>query len=280
MNVWLVKFLSACAIFILTYTVYRVCVHVFTHEESDKSRVYRVQGLLRFVFVLASLLAVLGLIAHEWLGLLISIGVIGVGVTIILQQPLLSVLGWLYITVRKPFEAGDRVKINDVKGEVLSIDLMATTLLQVNGELVSSNQPSGVLITVPNSRVLDTHVENFTSERFPWVWSEIVVQVSFESDIEFVKTLMKDTADELLGEKMEDMIEDYRSFLEHTPLEIEIGDRPSVNIHQKESWVECRLRYLTHPRKGQQTKNELYENILGRMNEHPDRVSFPVSRSR
>jgi hypothetical protein len=83
-----------------------------------------------------------------------------------------------------------------------------------------------------------------------------------------------------LGADMEDAIEQSRELLDKTPIELEVQAQPSVNIVQQESWVELRLRYLVHPKRGQRVRNPLYERILDQMNEHPDRVSFPVSRNR
>jgi len=65
-----------------------------------------------------------------------------------------------------------------------------------------------------------------------------------------------------------------------TPVELDVNERPTVNVVQRESWVELRLRYLVHPRRGTRTRNALYRTILDRFNDHPDRVAFPVSRSR
>lgn len=277
---WILTGLAVLLIIGACYLLYRMTRRWLVHGELDRSREYRITSLLRFVFALIAVGIILGLLTNEWLGLLMSVGVIGILMTVVLQTPFLSVLGWLYIMVRQPFEAGDRVKIGDVKGEVLSIDLLATSMLQVGGEFVTSNQPSGVLVTIPNANVLTSTVENHTSKKFPWIWNEISVQVAFESDIDFVQEIMIGTADELIGEQMEAMIGDYRTFLKNTPLEIEIGDRPSVNLIQRESWVECRLRYLTKPRKAQTIRNQLYEQILTKFNEHPERVKFPSTRSR
>ena len=91
---------------------------------------------------------------------------------------------------------------------------------------------------------------------------------------------MIDEADNLLGDEMARRIDEYREALSETPVELEVNDRPSVNVVQKESWVELRLRYLVHPRRGQRVKNELYDRVLDSFNEHPDRVAFPVSRNR
>jgi len=68
---------------------------------------------------------------------------------------------------KEPYNVGDRVAIEDTKGDVIAIDLFVTKLWEINGELVTSNQPSGRMITVPNSAVLSSHVFNFTWEGFP-----------------------------------------------------------------------------------------------------------------
>lgn len=53
-----------------------------------------------------------------------------------------------------------------------------------------------------------------------------------------------------------------------------------MNATQGEPWVELCVRYLTHPRRGQRVKNRPHERIVERFNDAPDRVAFPVSRSR
>jgi len=83
-----------------------------------------------------------------------------------------------------------------------------------------------------------------------------------------------------LGDEMARQVREYRDRLAETPVELDVNERPTVNITQGESWVELRLRYLVHPRRGTRVRNALYADILERFNEHPDRVKFPVSRNR
>jgi hypothetical protein len=63
-------------------------------------------------------------------------------------------------------------------------------------------------------------------------------------------------------------------------VELEVSERPSVEIVQQESWVELHLRYLVDPRRETRARNAMSEVALERMNEHPERVKFPVSRNR
>jgi hypothetical protein len=104
--------------------------------------------------------------------------------------------------------------------------------------------------------------------------------VAYETDLDFARQEMIDVADDFIGDEMAARIREYRERLAETPVELEVRDRPAVNIVQKESWVELKLRYLVHPRRGQRVRNELYERVLARFNANADRVKFPVSRNR
>lgn len=186
----------------------------------------------------------------------------------------------MYITVKQPYGVGDRVKIGDAKGDVIEVDFLVTTLLEVDGELVTSDQPSGRVVTVPNSVVLSQDVTDYGGGGSPFVWNEIRMQIAYETDLAFARQLVQEEADDLLGDEMAARIEEYREALAETPVELEVYDRPSDNVTPRESWVEFKRRYLTHLRRGQRVKNELYERVLTRFTECPDRVSFPVSRNR
>nr|WP_303647226.1 mechanosensitive ion channel family protein [Haloarchaeobius sp. FL176] len=238
------------------------------------------RNVVRFVMVVAAIVAVAGVLTDQWLGVLFSLGIVGFGVTVALQQPLTSLLGWVYILSMRPYQVGDRVRIEDAKGDVIDVDFLVTTLWEVEGDLVSSHQPSGRTVTVPNSLILSSEVFNYSRDDFPFVWSEVSMQVSYDTDLDFATQVMREVADEQLGDEMERRVGTYREQLAETPVDLQVQDRPSVNIVQRETWVELRLRFLTRPRQIQRTKNALYDGILDRFQANPDRVSFPAGRFR
>lgn len=262
------------------YGLYGLLIGALVRSMATKRRVHDVRNGLRLALGVAAAVALLGVVTEQWLGVLFSLGVVGFAITFALQQPLFSLIGWLYIMIKRPYQVGDRVRIGDAKGDVIEVDFLVTTLWEVNGELVSSNQPSGRIVTLPNSTVLSTQVYNFSWREFPYVWNEITIQVAYETDLAFAREQLVAVADEYLGDEMAANIDRYRRVLAETPVELEVRDRPSVNVVQGESWVELRLRYLVDPKEGQKTKNDLYERTLERFNEHPDRIGFPLGRNR
>ncbi|WP_226041453.1 mechanosensitive ion channel domain-containing protein [Natrinema sp. DC36] len=274
------KALLAVAVLAGTYGLYQLVRHLLVQRIANKRRAHDARNVLRFGLGAVAVIGLLGVLTEQWVGVLFSLGVVGFAITFALQQPLFSLMGWIYIMVKRPYQVGDRIRIGNAKGDVIEVDFLVTTLWEINGELVSSNQPSGRVVTLPNSTVLSSEVYNFSWDKFPYVWNEISIQLSYETDLAFARQELTDVADEYLGERMAENIARYRELLEETPVELEVRDGPSVNVVQQESWVELRLRYLVHPRRGQRVKNDLYERVLERFNEHPDRVSFPVSRNR
>ncbi len=279
-ELWILKLLYAGALLAVLYGVYRLVGGFVAGRTTSKRRQHDAWNVLRLVLGAGAVVGLLGIVTEQWIGVLFSLGVVGFAVTFALQQPLFSLIGWFYIIVKRPYGVGDRVAIEDAKGDVISVDFFVTTLWEIDGGLVSSNQPSGRVITVPNSVVLSSHVYNYSWEGFPYVWNEVGVQVAYETDLEFAVRTLREEADDLLGDEMAQRIAQYRQQLEETPVELEVQERPSVNIHQEQSWVELRLRYLVHPRRGQRVKNELYRRVLTRFNDNPDGVSFPLGRNR
>ncbi|MFD1645006.1 mechanosensitive ion channel family protein [Haloarchaeobius litoreus] len=277
---WVLKGLLALAIGSGTYGVYLLLSAGMGRLVHDRRRRHDLRNVVRLVLVIAAIIAVAGVLTDQWLGVLFSLGIVGFGVTVALQQPLTSLLGWVYILSMRPYQVGDRIRIEDAKGDVIDVDFLVTTLWEVEGDLVSSHQPSGRTVTVPNSLILTSEVFNYSRDDFPFVWSEVSMQVSYETDLDFARSVMRAVADEQLGDEMERNVATYREQLAETPVDLEVQDRPSVNVAQGETWVELRLRFLTRPRQIQRTKNALYEEILARFQANPDKVAFPVGRFR
>lgn len=274
------KGLVAIAVLAGTYGLYVLAQRVLVRPMVSKRRAHDARNVLRLVLGSIAIVGLLGVLTERWLGVLFSLGIVGFAVTFAVQQPLFSLLGWLYITIKRPYQVGDRVQIGEASGDVLEVDFLVTTLWEINGDLVTTNQPSGRVVTLPNSTVLSAEVFNDSWEELPYVWNELPVQVAYETDLEFARRELQTVAEEYLGEEMERNVARYRELLDETPVELEVHSGPTVNVSQEESWVTLRVRYLVHTRRSQRAKNELYERVLVRFNEHPNRVSFPVSRNR
>jgi small-conductance mechanosensitive channel len=222
--------LLAVGVLAATYGLYLFVSDWLYAQTASKRRRHDLRNVLRLAFGVVAVIGLLGVVTEQWLGVLFSLGVVGFAVTFALQQPLFSLIGWVYIMVNRPYQVGDRVAIEDSKGDVVEVNFLVTELWEINGELVSSNQPSGRIITLPNSVVLSSHVKNYTREEFPYVWNEVTVEVAYETNLDFARATMRQVADDFLGDEMARNIAEYRERLAETPVELEVQDRPTVNV--------------------------------------------------
>src|SRR6185436_7326687 len=176
---------------------------------------------------------------------------------------------WVYILLRRPYRVGDRIQIGEARGDVIDVSYLDTTLWECGGPFLSSDHPSGRVIKIPNRTVLDATVFNYSWPLFPYIWNEVVVQVGYDADLEFVSEAMLAAAEKHIGADMSKRVNTYKQLLAKTPLdETQVKEKPVVLFRvSANTWVEAALRYLVTPRHAGATRSALLQDILERLNE-------------
>ncbi len=224
----------------------------------------------------------LSLLFANWYTAVVSLGLISLVLGFALQTPITSFIGWIYILVKVPYRVGDRIRIGEASGDVIDVSYLDTTLWEFGGEHLSTDHPSGRIIKFPNSTVLSAAVFNYSWALFPYVWSDIKFQIAYQSDLEFVARVMREAAQEEVGEEMMERVGTYRELLQQTPVdELEVQERPVVVFRVGENtWIEAIVRYLVEPRQAGPVKTRLIKKMLERLNAEPERVMFPKGEMR
>ena len=218
--------------------------------------------LRKNVVYIVSILMILA-IAFLWMqnlnSLTIFISVIGAGLALALQEVILCVAGWFLILARRPFEVGDRIELGGVKGDIIDIRIFHTSLLEI-GNWVHGDQSTGRIVNVPNSAVFKKENYNY-SRGFEFIWNEISVLVTFESDWKKAEKIMLSHADKdakemegVMKRKIDAMAKHYMIYYEKLT--------PIIYTNIKESGVELTLRYLTEARRRRATHDALSRDIL------------------
>lgn len=224
----------------------------------------------------------LSVLFASWYTAVVSFGLISLILGLALQTPISSFIGWVYILVKSPYKVGDRIKIEEASGDVIDVSYLDTTLWEFGGDDLSTNHPSGRLIKFPNSKVLNTVVFNYSWSLFPYVWNEIRFEVAYQSDLDYIARVMRETAAEELGDKMMDRVKTFQQLLSETPVDqLEVQEYPSVVFRVSgNTWLEAICRYLVEPRRSGAVKTRLIKKMLARLNEAPDKVMFPRGDAR
>ena len=71
------------------------------------------------------------------------IGVAGAGIAFALQEIIASFAGWFAIALSNFYRTGDRVQLGGIKGDVIDIGVLRTTLMEV-GEWVKGDLYTGL----------------------------------------------------------------------------------------------------------------------------------------
>lgn len=183
------RVLGTILVIIVIVVVRTIAAVWVSHRVSDVESQFRARKALTYVATLLTIIA----LTFIWLpfidGLATFLGLLSAGLAIALADVFLNLAGWVYIVFRRPFKVGDRIEIAGDAGDVVDIRAFRFTLLEIR-DWVDADQSTGRILHVPNGRLFREPMANFT-EGFPYVWHEIPMLVTFESDWRAAEAMMK-----------------------------------------------------------------------------------------
>jgi small-conductance mechanosensitive channel len=219
-------------------------------------------ALTKIGLYLLALVAALSIMAGDARALLGSVGLVGLALSWALQTPIESFTGWLLNSFRTYYKVGDRIEVGDVFGDVYKIDILTTTVWEAGGpgKAVAGAQPTGAMITFPNWEVLRSNIVNYSRE-FPYVWDEITISITNESELEYAMRLAKDTAIRVIGDRMKTPAEQYKKLLNQARLAFDIAEEPQVFLSTADAWTNLTIRYLVPARERRRWATDLLLNL-------------------
>ena len=203
-------------------------------------------------------------------------GILGAGLAVALHDSIANIAGFLFIMLRRPFEVGDRIEIDGVAGDVIDIRMFQFSLLEI-GNWVDADQSTGRIMQVPNGKVLRSTTASF-NKGFEYIWHEIPVLITFESNWKKAKAILEDIVDEdafVVGEEVERQVRRAASrYLIYSG-----KVTPIVYTTVRDSGVLLTVRYMTKPKTRRGTEQQLWEDILSRFAENDDiDLAYPTIR--
>ncbi len=187
------------------------------------------------------------------------LGLLTAGLAIALKDMIASIAGWLYILGRKPFEVGDRIAVGEHAGDVIDQRLFRFTLLEIGG-WVDADQSTGRLIHLPNSLVFTSPIANYTAG-FKYIWNELPVLVTFESDWRKAKKILEHIGRERCAHITDTAAEAIRKAAQSQMILYSKFD-PRVWTSVSDSGVLLTLRYLCDPRQRRNSAESIWEDLL------------------
>jgi small-conductance mechanosensitive channel len=185
-------------------------------------------------------------------------------------------VGWLYISGRTGIQVGSRVEVDGVIGDVIDTGIFKTTLLEI-GNLVYGRQSTGRLVTIPNSKMLADNVFMSTTYN-PFVWQEIRLVVTFESDWQRAETILREIGNEIYTELAPELEQGFKKLERRYAFKYGTVT-PIVYVSIADHGVELDLRFLIPVRRRRGSVDRAARRILTAFAADPSiELAYPTYR--
>lgn len=267
--VWKIAVFAVVAL-LLYLTATRI-LNRFYPRLQEQNKWYFTKKIVMNTIYLAIFLLFIFTFSDSFQGLYTTIGLAGAGITFALREVIVSFAGWFAILFGDFFKVGDRVLLGGIKGDVVDLGILRTTLMEI-GDWVDGDQYNGRIVRVANSFIFTSPVYNY-SANFPFIWDEIHLPIHFGSDVRLVRRLLMEVAEEVVGDAPEQAKIAWYEMRRQFKLE-------PATLHQQvfmtfdDNWITFSLRYVVDIRRRRITKDQLFTRLLEELDKHKGSIEL------
>jgi small-conductance mechanosensitive channel len=271
------KLVVFAAIALLLTILARFARRAIGEHIEDVNRRHVIRKWITYGYWILLLLVAVALFADWLTGLGTILAVLVAGVAFALQDVLKSVVGWFYISSRSGIGIGCRIQVGDNIGDVIDIGVLKTTMLEVGGPLVYGRQSTGRLLTIPNYQMVAEPVL-IAPASSPYVWHEIQLAITFESDWRKAEQIMKEVGEDLHREAGSELERGFHKL--ESRYAFKYGTlTPIVYVSLGPSGTELTLRFLVHARRRRAAVDQASRRILDAIAADPSiRIAYQTVR--
>jgi small-conductance mechanosensitive channel len=271
----LINLLFSLLIFLILWMARRAILRLAFRRTEDVKLRYNWRKTTGYLLYFLLALSILPLWVQNGTGLTTYLGLLSAGIAIALKDPLSNLAGWVFIVWRHPFRVGDRIQIGSHAGDVIDLRIFQFSLMEI-GNWVAADQSTGRIIHIPNGQIFTHPMANYT-HGFHYLWNEIPVTITFESDWEKAKAILQEIAGRHSVKPVEGNTpnkkvgDEYLLYYQHLT--------PTVYTRVIDRGVDLTIRYLCEPRQRRGTSQAIWEDVLRVFAAHPDiELAYPTTR--
>lgn len=157
-----------------------------TETDIDDRMVSLAMIITKYLIWFIAFMLILSVLEYDITPLLAAAGIVGIAIALAAQDILSNFLGGAMIAVDRPFRVGDRIKIEQYYGDVISVGPRSTRLKTLDNQIV----------TIPNTKVVNSFVINYA---LPDIMMKVRINigVAYGSDVPQVKKILLEVAREV-----------------------------------------------------------------------------------
>lgn len=114
--------------------------------------------------------------------LLGAAGILTVAIGIASQTSMSNIISGIFMIGEKPFEVGHTIKVDQMQGEILSIDLLSVRI----------RTQDNMMVRIPNEMLIKSSITNLSF--FPIRRADLKISVDYKEDLPKVKKVLLDVA--------------------------------------------------------------------------------------
>jgi len=270
------KLLISIILMVLIWLIKSVVVNSINKINTDVANKYRWRKNSTYIMYAVGLISIIFIWSNRFASFATFLGLVSAGLAIAFKDPIANIAAWYYILADKPFKVGDRVEIDHHIGDIIDISLFQITMIEIRN-WVQADQSTGRIIHVPNSKVFNQSVMNY-STLVGHLWNEIRLPLTLDSNWRRAKEVMET----ILQTHAPTLSDDVYKALE------ELSDKymitasklsPIVFTSIEDNGIVLTMRYMCPIRQRRASANILYEEILTQLGPLKDvRFSYNTLR--
>ncbi|HEY0512429.1 MAG TPA: mechanosensitive ion channel domain-containing protein [Thermoanaerobaculia bacterium] len=254
---------------------------VVFHQRRNRKVQFWTQQITKLLAVLVLVTGVISIWFDNPARLTTMAGLLTAGLAVALQRVVTAVAAYFVILRGKVFHIGDRIAMSGVRGDVIALGFVRTTIMEMGqppaeqgdkpSVWVESRQYTGRIVTVTNDKIFEEPVYNYSGE-FPYLWDEMHLPISYTSDRRRAEQILLDAVRRhtvKVGEVAEKELEELRRryFVDAVSLE------PKVYYRLTDNWVEMTARFVAKTRGIRELKDAMSREILDGL----DAAGIPIA---
>lgn len=195
-------------------------------------------------------------------------GLLTIGITVALQNVILSVAGYFFLIGKYGVRVGDRVQVAGITGDVVDVGLVRLHLMEVTGG--TSPRPTGRVVVFSNSVVFQANSGLF--KQIPgtnFLWHEITLTLGAESNYRQVEQRLLEAVNKVFANYQETMERQRRS-LERNLHSVHVGSFvPESRVRLTTAGLEVVIRYPVALGDAAETDDRIARELLEAIGHEP-----------
>lgn len=258
-NPFFTKTASVFFLFIIVFTIVKVLQKTTFSFAKDNSSKYKFKKLINFLGYLLFIFGIFYIFNTKLSGIGTALGVAGAGIAFALQEVVVSVAGYVTVFTSNFYKVGDRVKLGGIKGDVIDIGLLRTTVMEI-GDWVNGDLYNGKMVRVANSFVFKEPVYNYSGD-FPFLWDEMTIPIKTEGDYKYAKEIFLKILEFEVGDFAKTSQLSWDKMIGNYSIE-NAKVAPMISMSFDENWITFTLRYVVDYKSRRGVKSNLFDKIL------------------